>query len=676
MAVSPLAPFVFVSYAHEDKNLVDRFVQDLQNSGVAVWINNGGLQPGVDSNEAIHGAVRESCVVLLLITPAVRQSRSMKDELTIAEMYKIPIYPVWLGGEAWAEIAPIPFIERSYIDARAANYTEGLKKTARHLRNIQHKASMAPAIPTQIINPAFEPRNPYKGLCSFTQNDANDFFGRAGFVDEIIETLVKSLNEGTNKNKGSLLALVGPSGSGNSSVVMAGLLPRLQKGHLPGSDKWLYLSRVQPGKDPIQALALALNAYHSAYDLETMKRALEEDEHFLYGIAIQLASQAHPKIVMFIDQFEELFTSAVSLQEQKQFVNLLVTAVTRPLSPLIVVLTLRADRLERTMRYPQLSALIDAQRITVLPIKDLIDIRIIIEEPASLPDVQLQFEDKLVGDLLFDVQGQEGALPLLQFALDSLFQHRFGHMLTVMAYRNMDGLKGALAKHAEETYASLPSDEHRELTRTLFLRLIELNPIEQDDLTLQRRRVFESELELAEREKYDLLKEVVEVFVQARLLVADTLAGKHTIEVSHEILLHEWERLFEWVKAAQDDIRLQHRISSDVEHWLRRGKANECLYRGKVLDDAEKLSQRMSFNENEIAFIQKSIIEQHVHQKWEVVKYSAIGLGLIGTAFTAVTKVQTDVQLRKAKFWRNKNSREVQKLKKQLRKQGNNGKQV
>jgi hypothetical protein len=181
---------------------------------------------------------------------------------------------------------------------------------------------------------------------------------------------------------------------------------------------------------------------------------------------------------------------------------------------------------------------------------------------------------------------------------------------------------------------------------------------------------------LANVEQSILLREIVDVFVEARLLVADALAGKRIIEVSHEILLHEWKRLFGWVNEAQDDIRLQCRVSSDVEDWLRRGKVDECLYRGKVLDDADKLSQRMLLNENEIAFIQKSIIEQHVHQRWEVVKYSAIGLGIIGTAVTAVTKVQSDIQLRKAKTLRNKYGNEVKKLKKKLKQQGDNGKQV
>src|SRR5258708_18058731 len=103
---------------------------------------------------------------------------------------------------------------------------------------------------------------------------------------------------------------------------------------------------------------------------------------------------------------------------------------------------------------------------------DVHELRAVIKRPAALPDVQLTFEGNLVGDLLFEVQGQVGALPLLQFTLDQLFERRDGHKLTQEAYREIGGVKGALAKHAESIYAALPSQEHRKLARPFFLRLI------------------------------------------------------------------------------------------------------------------------------------------------------------------------------------------------------------
>src|SRR5437870_3530381 len=167
------------------------------------------------------------------------------------------------------------------------------------------------------------------------------------------------------------------------------------------------------------------------------------------------------------------------------------------------------------MHYPELGQFIEDHHkpIFAMGIKDL---RAIIEQPAALPDVQLSFEDDLVSDLLFETQGKIGALPLLQFTLDQLFQRRSGHQLTWQAYREIGGVKGALAKQAETTYAVLPSEEHRSLARVLFLRLIDPGVTEQDTT---RRRAALSELSLLPATQTRLLAETIEAFTTARLLI-------------------------------------------------------------------------------------------------------------------------------------------------------------
>src|SRR5215471_4120908 len=130
------------------------------------------------------------------------------------------------------------------------------------------------------------------------------------------------------------------------------------------------------------------------------------------------------------------------------------------------------------------------------------DLRAVIEQPAALPDVQLLFEDTMVADLLFEAQAQAGTLPLLEFTLEQLFQQRDGHWLTRRAYQQIGGVKGALAKHAESTYASLPSEEHRHLARALFLRLIDPGVTEQDTT---RRRVSLTELSLPNSEQTKIM---------------------------------------------------------------------------------------------------------------------------------------------------------------------------
>src|SRR5207253_3108799 len=246
--------------------------------------------------------------------------------------------------------------------------------------------------------------------------------------------------------------------------------------------------------------------------------------------------------------------------------------------------------------------LIEQYQCVVLPM-DVQELRMVIEQPACLADVQLTFEGDLVGDLLFEMQGQAGALPLLQFTLDQLFQRRRGHQLTLEAYHEIGGVKGALVRQAESTYASFPSEEHRRLARTLFLRLIEPGATEQDTT---RRRAARSELLLADPKETVLLEEVSEAFIRARLVTSNTMAGSAVLEVSHEALIREWPRLAGWLQEAREDIRLQQKISEDVTSWQARGKSKDRLYRGPQLVEAKAWARRNSPSRNELAFLQAS----------------------------------------------------------------------
>src|SRR5439155_12394705 len=203
------------------------------------------------------------------------------------------------------------------------------------------------------------------------------------------------------------------------------------------------------------------------------------------------------------------------------------------------------------------------------------ELRAAIKGPAALPDVGLTFEGNLLGDPLYEVRGQVGALPLLEFALDQLFVRRDRYKLTLQAYREIGGVKGALTKHAESTYAALPSEEHRKLTRILFLRLIDPGISEQDTT---RRRAALSEFSLAEASQTHLLQETINAFIAVRLLTANEVAGTTTIEVSHEALIREWPRLAGWLREAREDIRLQQNISKDVAEWDQRNKPVDRLY--------------------------------------------------------------------------------------------------
>jgi hypothetical protein len=290
------------------------------------------------------------------------------------------------------------------------------------------------ATPPGASEPNIEPRNPYKGLRPFTSADAHDFFGRDALIQKLLEALKVSLTKDIQGVQSArLLVVVGPSGSGKSSVVMAGLLPFLQTGGILGSKEWVYLDPIVPGVHPIESLTLALSEKLHDKSLKTIREDLEDDPALgLHLYATALAKPQGTKVVLFVDQFEELFTLTTFEDERRQFVDLLINAITEPGGPVVLILTLRVDFSDRPMQYPELYRLIDAHHSSVLPM-ELDDLRSAIEQPAALPDVQLTFEGDLVGDLLFEIREQTGALPLLQFTLDQLFQRRSGHQLSLQS---------------------------------------------------------------------------------------------------------------------------------------------------------------------------------------------------------------------------------------------------
>ena len=183
----------------------------------------------------------------------------------------------------------------------------------------------------------------------------------------------------------------------------------------------------------------------------------------------------------------------------------------------MVLLTLRADFYDRPLAYPELARLILQHQCTVLPM-DTQDLRAAIERPALESDVKLIFDEDLIGDLLFEIRGQAGTLPLLEFTLDQLFYHRHGHRLTRSAYEKIGGVRGALSQHAESVYNALPSEEHRGLTRSLFVRLIQPGETGQDPI---RRRADLMEFSLEDKERTRLLREVIDAFIAARLLTSN-----------------------------------------------------------------------------------------------------------------------------------------------------------
>ncbi len=361
-------PFVFVCYARADSELVIRLKTNLQGQGISVWIDREGLQPGtLDWEEALRTAIRAARAVLLIASPNARSSRYVRDELRIAEIYQRPVYPLWIAGTHWMEAVPLGWGTAQYIDARESHYETAMSE----LIELLNKASSTPASARERD---FEPRNPYKGLQAFNSDDARDFFGRDTLINELATVLEGALaSEAKSQPCARLLAVVGPSGSGKSSVVMAGLLPHLREGKLPGSEQWVYLDPIVPGSHPIEHLALTLSD-HLPYTPIAIQKELEDDStRGLHLLATKLAKRQGTKVVLLVDQFEELFTQTSTEDERCHFLDLLVTAITEPHGPVIVLLTLRADFYDRPLAYPALGQLVPNRQIVVLPMGILVN---------------------------------------------------------------------------------------------------------------------------------------------------------------------------------------------------------------------------------------------------------------------------------------------------------------
>ncbi|HRE46929.1 MAG TPA: TIR domain-containing protein [Aggregatilineales bacterium] len=580
---------VFLSYARKDKAFVDALITDLNQRGVKVWIDQRGLKPGTpDWEQAIRGAIQRSWGVLLVASPDSRRSSYVQDEIAIAEMYSRPLYPVWAVGEHWIDCIPMGLGKIQYVDMRGDAYRTGIEAIAAALRGRESTGEM-PAAPPAAAETGGEPRNPYKGLRAFRAEDERDFFGRDG----LIKTLMVRL-EGER-----FVAVVGASGSGKSSLVMAGVMPALRRAH----PDWIFIDPFVPGRHPLERTALAFSSVFPARSV----KAILDDLDMSGGRGLHILAQNALKapggrVVLLIDQFEELFTLTATESERQRFIDLLTTALAEGNSPLNVILTLRADFYDRPLNYADLGRLVKDHSESILPFS-LTDLKDAIERPAGQNDVQLIFDRGLVAELVFEVREQTGAMPLLQFTLDQLFQRREGRRLTRAAYDAIGGVRGALAKHAEATYLALPSDAHRALAHFLLLRLIEPGATEQDTT---RRRANSADLVLTDGAASARLTEVRQAFTEARLLTADRVGEIETVEVSHEALIREWGRLKVWLSEGREGIRAQQIVAQDAAEWRRKGKRPDDLYRGSKLIDAQEWAKRGSASGLEAEFIAAS----------------------------------------------------------------------
>ncbi|MDX1510102.1 MAG: BTAD domain-containing putative transcriptional regulator [Nitriliruptorales bacterium] len=414
--------------------------------------------------------------------------------------------------------------------------------------------------------PSNTDRVPYRGLLAFRPEDSDLFFGRDAHVQELIRRLADT----------QVVTVTGPSGSGKSSLVTAGLLPALTAGALPDADTWI-VALASPGSDPLKSLAASL-AELGDIGQDPVGRLWTDDDALADLARLLLASRgaaASSRLLLVIDQAEELFTACDDDAKRRRFVSVIARAVRGPDAPVRTVATIRADFVPQAATVPELAELLSTSLYVVPPL-DGDGYEAAIVGPAR--QVGAKLEPGLVGRILADVAGEPGALPLLQHALLELWQQRDGATLSLAAYESTGGVTGALAHRAESVYQSL-ADDHQDVARRLLLRMVHPG----EDTGDTRRRVALEEVR-RDRSGADVVETVIDRMVEARLLTTGTDGSSEpVVEVAHEALITGWPRLASWIADAREDLLAHERLAQATNEWVSNDRTPAYLLRGTRL---------------------------------------------------------------------------------------------
>jgi serine/threonine protein kinase/WD40 repeat protein len=457
--------------------------------------------------------------------------------------------------------------------AMAADPIQRYLKVDEFLRDLRRSAGADVVPASEVVEtPSEAIRNPYKGLRAFAEDDAVDFYGREALIEDLVERIANR----------RLVTVVGPSGSGKSSVVRAGLIPALRAGSLPDSRDWL-MTDMFPGSYPFEELEAALTRVAVNTPAGMLSELIQPNG--LLRVSKQILPGDDSTLLVVVDQFEELFSTVRSEETRRSFLENLIAVANDERSRVRVVTTIRADFFDRPLAYADFAEAIADGIVTVGP-----PTRDGLAQSVSAPAraVGLDLEPGLVSRITADVEGQPGALPLLQYALTEMFAARDGSTLTVDGYQATGGVAGALGRRAEELYEGL-TPAGQLATRQLFLRLVAVDEVG----TVARRRARQAELASLAIERGGL-ESALTAFAGFRLLTfdRDPVTRGPTVEVAHEALLTEWPRLRGWIEDARESLVVARRVGESTHEWLESNEDPSYLLRGARLEDVESWASR------------------------------------------------------------------------------------
>ena len=431
-------------------------------------------------------------------------------------------------------------------------------------------------------------QSPFAGLAAFQEADAGRFHGRAQDTASIL----------TRLRSEPLLTVVGPSGTGKSSLIRAGVIPALRR----SGEGWHALV-IRPGRQPLAALAdsLARLTLRPSADPATETHrgrqpigrdeliARLQDEPGAFGAELrQWASRQLRRVAVFVDQLEELYTQGVDPAERIAFMRCLEGAADDATSRLRVIATMRSDFLERAIHDRGLASEAARGLVFLLPMSR-VDLQQALTAPVEVLGYSFQ-SPALVDDMLDALQETPGALPLLQFCGVKLWEtrDREKRLLTRASYDAMGGVAGALADHADAVLAAMTTSQRR-LVRAVFERLV----------TPERTRAIATLGELcALPGDSESIEQIVHHLSEARLLAIEEGTRDNreqtgvTVELIHESLISSWPTLRRWLDENQDDAEFLARLHSAARQWHKHGRTDDLLWRGQAADDARRWLER------------------------------------------------------------------------------------
>jgi hypothetical protein len=593
---------VFLSHSSEDKLAVERLALRLrEEAGLRPFLDKWHLVPGSTWIPELEVALATSDAAAAVFFGSSGDSKWRLQELQVAlhKAVKSPesfrVFAVLLPGASVEQVPDLLKI-RGRVDFR-----DGLDDRSAF-------AMLVAGIKGQPIEPGSfdlpDTPAPYRGLLRFEEQDAAFFFGRE---EDIRRTVA-------NISRSSFVAVVGASGSGKSSLIRAGVIHRLNQDGVSCSSRWHKLT-VIPGRNPLRAMADQLSRLVPSEERlrkadELTARLSERDDGLRTAVSNLLVDQPVP-VLLFVDQFEELFTHqsteprAVAGQTERFIANL-TDAAAQAGNQFRIVITLRADFLDRCLTFPSLDRLIENGLILLGNLRAQ-ELEQAIYRPAQT--VGAFFEPGVVSLILRDVLGEPGSLPLLQHALHELWRARRGRWLTLKAYEDSDGVAGALKRRAQEVYEAL-SPQERKIARHVLLRAVFIG----EDTKDTRRRVPRDELypSGATRAAVDKVIQALSS-PQARLIVAD----QEDVEIAHEALIEKWPQIRRWIAEEREGLRVHRTLSEAARSWHANGGDESLVtHRGARLALAEEWasSHRGAMTELELRYL-TACREHHARER-------------------------------------------------------------